>query len=298
MELRHLRYFVAVAEEGSLTVAAGKRLHTAQPSLSRQIRDLEREVGVQLLNRTQQGTELTVAGRAFLDHARLSLAQADAAAEAARRAVLPARPVFSIGFLTGQEVDWLPHAPGILREELPDIEMRMSSGFSTDLADELQRGRLDVAFLRREPRPDLDYRLVTKEPLIAVLPVDHPLAASNAIDPHRLAGETFIGISEVAPVLRTAIREYLKLSGLDLRPAFEIDNYMMAVSTVTRSRGVVLLPASAQSYLPAGLTSRLLAGEQPTIDLMVGYHRANRSAMLIKFMSRIDDMSARIYGRS
>jgi molybdenum-dependent DNA-binding transcriptional regulator ModE len=86
MELRHLRYFVAVAEEGSLTVAAGKRLHTAQPSLSRQIRDLEDQVGVPLLSRSVHGVELTAAGRAFLDHARLALTQAEAAVEAARRA--------------------------------------------------------------------------------------------------------------------------------------------------------------------------------------------------------------------
>src|ERR1700731_1731631 len=85
MELRHLRYFVAVAEAGSLTVAAEKRLHTAQPSLSRQIRDLEYEVGVSLMNRSVHGIELTAAGRAFLDHARLALTQAAAAAEAARR---------------------------------------------------------------------------------------------------------------------------------------------------------------------------------------------------------------------
>ncbi len=298
MELRHLRYFVAVAETGSLTLAAEKRLHTAQPSLSRQLRDLEHEVGVRLLNRGPQGAELTAAGRAFLDHARLSLAQADAAAEAARRAVQPAKPVFAIGFLTGQEVDWLPHAPSILRDELPDIEIRMSSGFSTDLADEVQRGKLDVAFLRCEPKPDLDYRLVTKEPLIAVLPANHPLAALNAIEPHRLAEQTFIGITEVAPVLRAATYGYLKREGLDLTPSYEIDNYMMAVSIVTRTRGIVLLPASARSYLPGGLTSRMLAGEQPTVDLMLGYHRANRSAMLEKFLSRIDDLSARIYGRS
>lgn len=95
MELRHLRYFVAVAETGSLTLAAEKRLHTAQPSLSRQIRDLEREVGVQLLNRSPQGTELTAGGQAFLDHARLSLAQADAAAEAARRAAQPESDFFA-----------------------------------------------------------------------------------------------------------------------------------------------------------------------------------------------------------
>src|SRR5947208_13588824 len=86
MELRHLRYFIAVAEAGSLTVAAEKKLHTAQPSLSRQIRDLEYEVGVQLLTRSVHGIELTAAGRAFLDHARLALTQAEAATEAARRA--------------------------------------------------------------------------------------------------------------------------------------------------------------------------------------------------------------------
>ena len=82
MELRHLRYFVAVAEEGSLTVAAERRLHTAQPSLSRQIRDLEYEVGVPLLTRSRHGVELTSGGRAFVDHARLALTQAEAAAEA------------------------------------------------------------------------------------------------------------------------------------------------------------------------------------------------------------------------
>src|ERR1700689_5423197 len=91
MELRHLRYFVAVAEEGSLTLAAEKRLHTAQPSLSRQIRDLEYEVGVQLMIRSVHGVELTAAGRAFLDHARLALTQAEAAAEAARGAAQPPR---------------------------------------------------------------------------------------------------------------------------------------------------------------------------------------------------------------
>src|ERR1700743_3466399 len=103
MELRHLRYFVAVAEEGSLTLAAEKRLHTAQPSLSRQIRDLEYEVGVQLMNRSVHGIELTAAGRAFLDHARLALTQAEAATDAARRAARPEKVTFVLGFLIGHE---------------------------------------------------------------------------------------------------------------------------------------------------------------------------------------------------
>src|SRR5271170_2429111 len=146
MELRHLRYFVAVAEEGSLTLAAEKRLHTAQPSLSRQIRDLEYEVGVQLMNRSVHGIELTAAGRAFLDHARLALTQAEAAAEAARRAAEPAKTTFALGFLTGQELDWLPEAMRILRDQLPNIEVTVSSQYSRDLADALMKGRLDVAF--------------------------------------------------------------------------------------------------------------------------------------------------------
>src|SRR5712675_1379860 len=148
MELRHLRYFVAVAEEGSLTLAAEKRLHTAQPSLSRQIRDLEYEVGVQLMSRSVHGIELTAAGRAFLDHARLALTQADAAGEAARRAAQPAKPTFALGFLTGQEMDWLPETMRILCDELLNIDVRVSSDHSTMLADDLQRGKLDVAFLR------------------------------------------------------------------------------------------------------------------------------------------------------
>src|SRR5246500_2465686 len=114
MELRHLRYFIAVAEAGSLTVAAEKKLHTAQPSLSRQIRDLEYEVGVQLMSRSVHGIELTAAGRAFLDHARLALTQAAAAAEAARRAAHPVKPPFAMGFLTGQEVGWRPHPTSVL----------------------------------------------------------------------------------------------------------------------------------------------------------------------------------------
>jgi LysR family hca operon transcriptional activator len=295
VELRHLRYFVAIAETGSLTLAAEKRLHTAQPSLSRQIRDLEREVGVQLLTRSPHGTKLTAAGRAFLDHARFSLIQAEAAAEAARRAAQPAKPIFSIGFLTGQEVDWLPHAPGILRDELPNIEIKVSSGFSTNLADDLHRGKLDIAFLRREPKLDLEYKLVRKEQLVVILPNDHPLAKNKAIDPHDLPENAFIGISDVAPMLRAAIRGYLKLSGVDIVPAVEVDNFSMAISLVTSTRGVAMLPESINGYLPPYITSRTMMGGRPTVDLVLGYHRANTSPILKAFLSKIDALAAQIY---
>src|ERR1700719_1935204 len=128
MELRHLRYFVAVADAGSLTVAA-RKLHTSQPSLSRQIRALEDEVGAQLLTRSARGIELTPAGRAFLEHARTALSQVEAATGAARRVAHPAKPCFSIGFLTGHELTWMPEALRILRDELPNIDVMISSQY-------------------------------------------------------------------------------------------------------------------------------------------------------------------------
>ena len=127
MELRHLRYFIAVAETGSLTVAAEQRLHTSQPSLSRQIRDQEDEVRAELFSRSARGVELTASGKAFLDHARLALAQVDAATEAARRAAQPAKHAFALGFQTGEEITWLARAMQVLCDQLPDIEVTVSS---------------------------------------------------------------------------------------------------------------------------------------------------------------------------
>jgi LysR family hca operon transcriptional activator len=292
MELRHLRYFIAVAEEGSLTVAAEKRLHTAQPSLSRQIRDLEFEVGVPLLTRSVHGVELTAAGRAFLDHARLALTQAEAAAEAARRAAQPSKQVFTMGFTTGQEVDWLPRATNLLRDELANIEIRVSSDHSSTLADALVHGRLDLAFLRAEQLPDLELRPLAKEPLVAILPSDHKLAQRKAVDIRDLVGETYIGISRVPRVLRGIIADYFKRCRIEITPAFEIDNYAMAISLVASTRGVALLPTSARNFLPWSVVSRPLKGEAPTIDVVAAYHKANASPILQRFLARIDELVA------
>src|ERR1700748_1494794 len=201
MELRHLRYFVAVAETGSLTEAAKRRLYTSQPSLSRQIRHLEDQVGVELLSRSVHGVELTAAGNAFLDHARLALMQVDAAVDTARRAAQPARKTFAIGFQTGHEMNWLPRAMHVLRDELKNIQVTISSDYSPDLAGALVRGRLDLAFLRAEPTFDLCYEVVDHEPLIVLMPSDHRLTSRGAIHPRELVGEIFIGGSNKAGVL-------------------------------------------------------------------------------------------------
>src|SRR5271163_3382806 len=247
MELRHLRYFVAVAETKSLTLAAKEKLHTSQPSLSRQIRDLEEEVGAQLMTRTARGVELTPSGTGFLDHARTVLSQIDAATEAARRVAHPAKPCFTMGFLTGHELTWMPEAMRILRDELPSVDVMISSQYSPRLADRLSKGKIDAAFLRREKDvPGLSFRVLVKEPLSVILPSDHRLAELKAISPTDLAGETFVTVSDTAPVLRAVIDNYLKRSGTKITPAHEADNVTMGISLIVSTRGVGLLPAYAQ----------------------------------------------------
>src|SRR5882757_10240075 len=224
MELRHLRYFVAVVDAGSLTTAAEQWLHTSQPSLSRQIRDLEYQVGAKLLSRSVHGVELTDAGKAFLDHARLALAQVDAAVDAARNAAQPAKQAFAIGFLTGHEMNWLSKATHLLRDELQNIQVTISSDYSPDLAEALVRGQLDVAFLRVEPTFDLGYEVVDHEPLIVLMPSDHRLTKRAAIHPREFVGEIFIGGSKKAAVLRAVTDDYLRRFGLDIKLDHGVDS--------------------------------------------------------------------------
>ena len=290
MELRHLRYFVAVVEAGSLTTAAELRLHTSQPSLSRQIRDLEYQVGAELLSRSVHGVELTAAGKAFLDHARLALAQVDAAVEAARRAAQPVKQTFAIGFQTGHEMNWLPQAMHVLRDELKHTQVTISSDYSPDLAEALIRGRLDVAFMRVEPTFDLEYEVVDHEPLIVLMPSDHRLTSRKAIHPREFVGEIFIGGSNKAAVLRAVTEDYLRGSGLDIKLDYGVDNMAMAMSLVASTRGLALMPAYAKNLLPWSVVSRPLHGEAPTIDLAVGYSKGNTSPILKLFLSKLGEM--------
>jgi LysR family transcriptional regulator, hca operon transcriptional activator len=298
MELRHLRYFVAVAEEGNVTLAAKRRLNTAQPSLSRQIRDLEVEVGVVLMTRSSRGIELTPAGRVFLDHARLALAQVEAAAAAARRAAHPEQRTLALGFLSGCEPEWLPAVTHVLREELPKIEVIISSKHSPQLADGLATGKLDAAFMRPEAGyPDLVYKVLVTEPLIVVLPSDHRLASHDAIQPLDFVGETFVGMANQAPVLRSLVEDYFRRSAIDVHPTHQVEYLSMAMSLVASTRGLALLPDFARNFLTGSVISRPLAGEAPAIDLVLGYPKGNKSLLLKLFLSRTNELVAHGSGR-
>ena len=296
MELRHLRYFIAVADAGSLTVAAEQKLHTSQPSLSRQIRDLEQEVGVQLMHRSAHGVELTSAGKAFLDHARMALLQAEAAKEAALRAVQPPKPAFALGFLSGAEIGLLPEVDRLLHDAFPDLEIRLSSEYSPVLAKALMKRKLDAAFMRREENMgdkmgDLACRRVRTDPLIFVFPSDHRLASQAAVAPQEIASETFYLPSRAAPAVRSVVLDYFNRAGIDLKPEHEVHNVVHAISMITSTRGIMMLPAYTKQYLPEQITTRPVLGEAPTVDLVLAYHKANKSPILKLLLSRVGKLA-------
>jgi len=140
---------------------------------------------------------------------------------------------------------------------------------------------------------DLIYRVVTREPLVVILPSDHRLAARETIDPKEIAGERLLSVS-AAPVLRAVIDDYLKRCGIDTKPELEADNLAMAMSLIASTRSVALLPAYVQPFLPWSVISRPLSGDVPTIDLVVGYNKANASPILKLFLSILDDLIARV----
>ncbi len=302
MELRHLRYFVAVAEARSLKLAAEETLHITQPSLSRQIRDLEEEVGTPLFVRGSKGVELTPSGRVFLDHARVMLSQAEVAVQSARRTAFPTKPSFALGFMIGHDTTWLPEALKLLRNELPNIHVVISTQNSPQLAEALLHGGIDVAFLRREDgSDDLEFRPLLEESFAVFLPSDHPFAAKPAIDIREIVGETFISVSGTAlsisgkqPALRRAIDRYLKGHGIEIKPSHEVDNLGGVMSLIASTRGIALLPRYAKTFLPSSVTTRPLRGSGPTSDLSVGYRRANPSPILKLFLSRVNELAATI----
>jgi LysR family hca operon transcriptional activator len=299
MELRHLRYFIAVAEEGSFINAAERRLHTAQPSLSRQIRDLEVEVGVKLLERKARGIVLTAAGQVFLDSARLVLMQLDATIEAARRAEQPRKPGFVVGFLAGQEVTWLSQTLRILQEEAPGTDITISSLPSPELAQALMQNRMDVALLRRETQTaGLGFKLLIKEPLVVILPAHHRLAKHKTIKPRALAREGFIaGSTKLAPVVRAAVKDYATRLGIRLNEQYDAETISSGMSLVASTGNLMLLPLYVTKMLVPSVVARPLAGEAPTVDLVMGYNKSNTSTLLKRFLARAEDLAASVIGK-
>jgi len=252
---------------GSLTVAAEQKLHTSQPSLSRQIRDLEQEVGVQLIHRSAHGVELTSAGKAFLDHARMALVQAEAAKKQ-RCAQLSRRDRLRSWLHVGPKLACCPRWTASFRDEFPASTSGCRVITLPCSPKLLMRRRLDAAFMRpEEPIGDLHYARVRYGPAVFVFPNDHRLA-SHARSRRKIVNETFYLPSKAAPAVRRIVLEYFNRAGIDLKPEHEVHNVVHAISMIHIDARVMLLPAYTKTLFARVNNDPSRTGEAPALDLV------------------------------
>ena len=284
MELRHLRYFVAVAEERHFGRAA-ERLHIAQPPLSQQIRRLEAELGVTLLHRTTRSVEVAPAGKVLLVRAREILAAVDGATEDTRRAARGEFGRLVVGFTGSATYELLPKLAAALRSALPGVALNLRGELLTPAqVASLLDGTLDLGLLRPPVRErELAVEVVRREPLVAVLPEAHPLAAADSVPLEELEGEPFVVYpSHFRSVVHDAVEETCEAHGFLPRVALEVSETATLVSFVAAGLGVSLVPESVRHMTVRGAVYRPLAGDAATVELAVAWRRDDDTAVLAR----------------
>lgn len=292
MELRHLRYFVAVAEECHFGRAAA-RLHIAQPPLSQQIKQLEAELGVVLLARSTRRVELTAAGESYLEHARAILAAVDEAGEVAARVAAGEVGRLAIGFTGTATYELLPMLARTLDEDFPDLQLELRGEMLTPAqVAALREHTLDLAFLRPPVRdPGLDVRVLRKEPLIAVLPAAHPLAGKSRLRLADLRDERFITYpSQHRSVVYEAVFDACQRAGFTPTHTLEVTETSTLVVFVAAGLGVALVPASVQHLNITGAVYLPLAGTTQEVELAVATRAEDDSAHVGRVLSRIHQL--------
>ena len=285
MELRHLRYFITVAEELNFSKAALK-LYTAQPSLSQQIKDLEEDVGVKLLNRTKRKVELTEEGAVFLEQARLTLAQADKAVAMARQVSQAKQQMLRIGFVPVAEMKIFPYILPNLRVQNPDLKIELLSLNNNEQMRLLKKGDLDLTFTRHNFNSDeIESQFVIREPLIFLLPKDHPLAKYERIPVKALNGIDFIiPAEEQSGTLHNAILDFAKQNNIRLNIVQTADNILFNINSIGMNLGCTLLPGYIAPLTMSNTIIRPLDVELPSIDLYASYRKNSDSSGVHKFM--------------
>jgi DNA-binding transcriptional LysR family regulator len=282
VELRHLRYFVAVAEERHFGRAA-ERLHIAQPPLSQQIRRLEAELGVTLLHRTTRSVELAPAGEVLLGRAREILSAVDSATEDTRRAARGEFGRLAVGFTGSATYELLPKLAAALRDALPGVVLDLRGELLTPAqVTRLLDGTLDLGLLRPPVRERaLAVEVLRREPLVVVLPQAHPLAAADAVPLEELAGEPFVVYpSHFRSVVHDAVEETCEAHGFLPRVALEVSETSTLVSFVAAGLGVSLVPESVCHMTVHGAVYRPLAGEAAAVELAVAWRGDEVSPVL------------------
>jgi DNA-binding transcriptional LysR family regulator len=263
MELRHMRYFVAVAEHLHFGRAADA-LATAQPSLSRQIQQLEEELGAQLFERANKRVVLTAAGRMFLTDANRILQLADASVRHARENAEGTRGELRIGFIGGAMMMEMPLVLSTFRQRFPQVELvpyAMHNEHVAALAD----GRVDIAWTVPPAHPEFGTRNITSDRLSAALPANHPLAAAERVDLTDFADEPLITLApSVGPLLRDTAIELALRHGYRPSRLYEVNDEITALGFVAAGFGVGLIPHSWSVIHIPGIVYRPL-----TVDLQV-----------------------------
>ncbi len=290
MELRHIRYFLAVAEEGSFTRAAA-RVGIGQPPLSLQIKDLEAEVGALLFRRLPHGAELTDAGRAFREVVESMPARAAAALHAARRASRGEVGVLALGCIGSIAINPIVSSSiRAFRRAYPDVELRLEEASSAVLAAGVRAGRLGAAIMRpeRTESQDLRVHVLAQDALVAALPAGHPLAAgSGPIDLLELRDEAFLLTPrEIGAGLPDAVQGACRAAGFEPRLGQPAPQVATLLSLIAAEFGVSLVPGSMRQLGLVGVAFRPLKGAPPTLPLAVAVRRDERSELVRNFVAR------------
>ncbi len=293
MELRHLRYFIAVAEEGHITHAA-ERLGMQQPPLSRQIKAIEREMDVQLFRRKARGVELTDAGRTFLDDARAMLGHLDDAFDTARRTARGEQGRISVGYTNSPAFH--PLVPRVIREfrrAFPLVSLTLEESSPYDLIERMQNDKIDIAFIGG---PVADQKGVAidpllEEPMVVALPSGHPLARSEnggdtALSLKSLAGETFIVFGRPhspSTMQANAVIAACHAAGFSPRVGHVVPNNLSRLNLVAANLGIAIIAASLQRMNIDGVVYRRLIAKQLKIPLNLASRRGDSSAVVAQF---------------
>ena len=286
MELRHLRYFVAVAEELHFGRAAQK-LGIAQPPLSQQIRRLELEIGVQLLQRTKRRVQLTEAGRAFLEEARKTLSQVDRAINAAQRAGRGEIGRLTIGFLGAATYGLLPSILIAFRNRYPDVEVELHELKTSELIVALREGRIQVGFVRLPVQDELlAVQPILREELLVALSERHPLASRAHLSFRDLANEAFLlPPRQLAPSFHEQILSLCHQAGFTPKLGAEAIQLQTIINLVAAGMGITLVPESVQNLAGRGVVFKKLPEPAPTMEVAVAWRRDAHSEILSAFLN-------------
>ena len=290
MELRHLRYFVSVADALSFTKAAEK-LHTAQPSLTRQIKDLEEELGVRLLNRTKQQVTLTDEGRSFLVDAKRLLALAAETVQSVRRLHSGETRALNIGYVSNLFHDLLPNTLASFHQSSPTVSINLFDLSCGQQFRALEDGRLDLGFVGlHEPiaRRGFEFRKIASYKTVAALPKDNPLAGKTTIELKALAPMFFIGMSEASyPGYRDWLTKTCQRASFTPKVLQDVDLERAMIHAVAAGLGVALVPEQLKKLEHENVVFRPLL---PTVAMegCVAWRNENSSAALQAYVEIVE----------